>query len=116
MLALAWYDMDSDREGDPASASFSAAHLRGFEGVTSLYVGGSAEAHDCFARSAEALQAPREQVQRAIVATDQALARIRLVGPESAADLLHGCINAASATGGRVAAIRVRRARSDLRP
>ncbi|WP_172624904.1 hypothetical protein [Streptomyces griseofuscus] len=115
-LALAWYDMDSDRDGDPASTSFSAAHLRGFEGVTSLYVGDPAEAHDYFARSAEALQAPREQVQRAIVATDQALARIRLDEPESAAELLHGCINAASATGGRVASIRLRRARSDLRP
>lgn len=115
-LALAWYDMDSDRDGDPASTSFSAAHLRGFEGVTSLYVGGPAQAHDYFARSAGALQAPREQVQRAIVATDQALARIRLDEPESAAELLHGCINAASATGGRVASIRLRRARSDLRP
>ncbi|MFF4121802.1 hypothetical protein ACFY0P_51735 [Streptomyces sp. NPDC001714] len=115
-LALAWYDMDSDRDGDPAPTLFSHAHLRGFEGVTSLYVGDPAEAHDYFARSAEALQAPRERVQRAIVATDQAVARIRLDAPESAAELLHGCIDAASATGGRVASIRLRRARSDLRP
>ncbi|MFD0393774.1 hypothetical protein ACFQ3Z_20790 [Streptomyces nogalater] len=55
-------------------------------------------------------------MQRAIVATDQALARIRLDEPESAAELLHGCIDAASATGGRVASIRLRRARSNLRP
>jgi transcriptional regulator with XRE-family HTH domain len=115
-LALAWYDMDSDRDGDPASMSFSPAHLRGFEGVTSLYVGDPSQAHDYFARSAEALQAPRERVQRAIVSTDQALARIRLDEPESAAELLHGCIDAASETGGRVALIRLRRARSDLRP
>jgi hypothetical protein len=115
-LALAWYDMDSDRDGDPAPTLFSHAHLRGFEGVTSLYVGDPAEAHDYFARSVEALQAPRERVQRAIVATDQAVARIRLDAPESAAELLHGCIDAASATGGRVASIRLRRARSDLRP
>ncbi|MFC5659096.1 hypothetical protein [Streptomyces nogalater] len=115
-LALAWYDIDSDRDGDPAPTSFSAAHLRGFEGVTSLYVGDPAEAHDYFARSVKALKAPREQVQRAIVATDQALARIRLDEPDSAAELLHGCIDAASATGGRVASIRLRRARSDLRP
>ncbi|CAK7286357.1 hypothetical protein SGPA1_40617 [Streptomyces misionensis JCM 4497] len=114
-LALAWYDLDSDRDGDPASSSFSAAHLRGFEGVTSLYVGDPAEAQDYFAQSAEALQTPRERVQRAIVATDQALARIRLDEPESAAELLRGCIDAASATGGRVASIRLRRARSDLR-
>ncbi|MFE5036897.1 hypothetical protein [Streptomyces sp. NPDC056683] len=115
-LALAWYDMDSDRDGDPAPTLFSHAHLRGFEGVTSLYVGDPAEAQDYFARSAEALQAPRERVQRAIVATDQAVARIRLDAPESAAELLHGCIDAASETGGRVASIRLRRARSDLRP
>ncbi|WP_217167095.1 hypothetical protein [Streptomyces sp. AC512_CC834] len=115
-LALAWYDMDSNRDGDPAGMSFSPAHLRGFEGITSLYVGDASEAHDYFAASADALLAPREQVQRAIVATDQALARIRLDEPKSAAGLLHGCIDAASTTGGRVASIRLRRARHELRP
>ncbi|WP_201450945.1 MULTISPECIES: hypothetical protein [Streptomyces] len=115
-LSLAWYDMDSDRDGDPADTSFTTNHLRGFEGVASLYIGDPAEAHDHFARSVEALQAPRERVQRAIVATDQALARIRLDEPEAAAELLHGCIDAASATGGRVASIRLRRARRELRP
>ncbi|MFJ9035696.1 hypothetical protein ACIRF8_03785 [Streptomyces sp. NPDC102406] len=114
-LALAWYDMDSDRDGDPATSSFSPAHLRGFEGVTSLYIGDPGEAHDYFARSAASLVAPRERVQRAIVSTDQALARIRLDDPRSAADLLHGCVDAATSTGGRVAVIRLRRARRDLR-
>jgi hypothetical protein len=120
-LALAWYDLDSDSDsdsdsdGDPASSSFSPAHLRGFEGVTALHVGDPAQAHDYFARSAEALQAPRERVQRAIVATDQALARIRLDEPQAAAELLHGCIDAAAETGGRVASIRLRRARGELR-
>ncbi|MGW4344972.1 hypothetical protein ACWEL8_07795 [Streptomyces sp. NPDC004690] len=115
-LALAWYDMDADRDGDPSQSSFTAAHLRGFEGVTQLHVGDPAAAHDYFAGSAAELIAPRERVQRAIVVTDQALARIRLDEPESAAELLHGCIDAAAATGGRVAAIRLRRARGDLRP
>ncbi|MFQ6142640.1 hypothetical protein ACLMNJ_06120 [Streptomyces seoulensis] len=115
-LALAWYDMDADRDGDPASASFTPAHLRGFEGVMQLHVGDPAAAHDEFARSTASLAAPRERVQRAIVATDQALARIRLAEPESAAELLHGCIDAASATGARVASIRLRRARAGLRP
>ncbi|SDI46904.1 hypothetical protein SAMN05421505_15510 [Sinosporangium album] len=115
-LALAWYDMDKDRDGDPATSSFSPAHLRGFEGITNLYVGDLSAAHDYFARSAESLLAPRERVQRAIVATDQAIARIRLDDPRSAAELLHECIDAASETGGRVAAIRLRRARRDLRP
>lgn len=53
-------------------------------------------------------------MQRAIVSTDQALARIRLDDPRSAAALLHECIDAASETGGRVATIRLRRARRDL--
>ncbi|GHH89116.1 hypothetical protein GCM10018793_71000 [Streptomyces sulfonofaciens] len=115
-LALAWYDIDSDCDGDPSPASFSAAHLRGFEGLTELYVGDPSKAHDYFAQSAEALHTPRERVQHAIVSTDQALARIRLNDPEAATELLHGCVDAASATGGRVAAIRLRRARAYLRP
>ncbi|MFI6285867.1 hypothetical protein ACIBCM_14100 [Streptomyces sp. NPDC051018] len=113
-LALAWYDMDGDC--DPAQESFTPAHLRGFEGVTALYVGNPSAAHDYFAQSAAALQGPRERVQRAIVLTDQALARIRLDEPQAAAELLHGCIDAASATGGRVASARLRRARAGLRP
>lgn len=115
-LSLAWYDLDGERDGDPATSSFSPAHLRGFEGVTALYVGDAGQAHDYFVRSVRELRAPRERVQRAIVATDQALARIRLNAPESAAELLHGCIDAAKETGGRVPAIRLSRARRDLRP
>ncbi|GAA4966346.1 transcriptional regulator with XRE-family HTH domain [Nonomuraea thailandensis] len=114
-LALAWYDLESDRDGDPATGSFSPALLRGFEGVTKLHVGDVSEAHDYFARSTESLVAPRERVQRAIVATDQAIARIRLDDPRSGADLLHHCIDAASETGGRVVRIRLRGARQDLR-
>ncbi|MFJ5952524.1 hypothetical protein [Streptomyces noursei] len=115
-LSLARYDLDGDRSGDPSTSSFTAAHLRGFEGVTSLHVGGAAAAHVEFARSAAALTRPREQVQRAIVTSDQALARLRLGDPQSAAALLHECIDAASVTGGRVATIRLRRARRELRP
>ncbi|MFJ6571941.1 hypothetical protein ACIQNU_31515 [Streptomyces sp. NPDC091292] len=115
-LALAWYDMERDAEGDPAASSFSAAHLRGFEGVTALHVGDATDAHDYFARSAASMSAPRERVQRAIVSTDQALALIRLGDPHAAAVLLHDCVDAVSATGGRVASIRLRNARIDLRP
>ncbi|MGW2228258.1 hypothetical protein [Streptomyces formicae] len=115
-LGLAWYDLDADHAGDPAPTSFSPGHLRGFEGVCELYVGDPAAAHERFARSAEALSAPRERLQRAIVTTDQALARIKMEDPRSAAELLHECVAAASATGGRVPAIRLRRARQELRP
>ncbi|WP_030680178.1 hypothetical protein [Streptomyces sp. NRRL B-1347] len=115
-LGLAWYDIEADHTDDPAPTSFSPGHLRGFEGVCELYVGDPAEAHDRFARSVETLSAPREQVQRAIVTTDQALARIRLGEPRDAVRLLHRCVAAASATGGRVPALRLRQARRELRP
>ncbi|MFE3186718.1 hypothetical protein ACFXKR_38590 [Streptomyces violascens] len=115
-LGLAWFDMERSHGGDLSSSSFTTGHLRGFEGVCELYVGDAQLAHDRFAASAGALVAPREQVQRAIVTTDQALARIRLGDPRSAAGLLHECVLAAATTGGRVPAIRLRRARQDLRP
>ncbi|MEU0247028.1 hypothetical protein ABZ192_22405 [Streptomyces sp. NPDC006235] len=115
-LGLAWYDVEADHSGDPAPASFSAGHLKGFEGLCELYIGDAAEAHDRFAQAAEALRAPRDQVQRAIVTTDQALARIRLGEPRAATDLLHGCVAAASTTGGRVPALRLRQARRALMP
>ncbi|MFI8438647.1 hypothetical protein ACIGJO_33930 [Streptomyces sp. NPDC079020] len=114
-LGLAWYDIE-DQGVDPSGSSFGAGHLRGFEGVCELYVGDPERAHDRFAASADALTAPREQVQRAIVTTDQALARIRMGDPRAAADLLHDCVLAAATTGGRVPAIRLRRARTELRP
>ncbi|MFH8397390.1 hypothetical protein ACH4E9_08135 [Streptomyces anulatus] len=114
-LGLAWYDIES-QSSDPSGSSFSAGHLRGFEGVCELYVGDPSVAHDRFAASAATLAGPREQVQRAIVRADQALARIRMGDPRSAAELLHECVLAAVATGGRVPAIRLRRARVELRP
>ncbi|WP_171116989.1 MULTISPECIES: hypothetical protein [unclassified Streptomyces] len=115
-LGLAWYDIEADHAEDPAPFSFSPGHLRGFEGVCELYVGDPSAAHDRFARAAEMLSAPREQVQRAIVTTDQALARIRLGEPRAAAELLHECVSAAASTGGRVPALRLRKARQELRP
>ncbi|MDQ1024791.1 hypothetical protein QF035_002373 [Streptomyces umbrinus] len=115
-LSLAWFDMEGDQDGDPSAISFSPAHLRGFDGLCELYVGDPAVAHDAFARSAHALTTQRDRVQRTIVTTDQALARIRLGDPHSAADLLHQCIDGASSAGGRVATIRLRRARHELRP
>lgn len=115
-LSLAWYDMDNHNDDDPSGSSFTAGHLRGFEGLCQLYVGDAAKAHEVFAGSNKALTAPRERVQRAIVTTDQALARLRLNAPESAVDLLHGCIDAATTTGGRVPMLRIRQARRELSP
>ncbi|WP_246095993.1 hypothetical protein [Streptomyces botrytidirepellens] len=39
-LALAWYDIERDADGDPMPTSFSADHLRGFEGLCELHVDG----------------------------------------------------------------------------
>ncbi|MCX5385883.1 hypothetical protein [Streptomyces sp. NBC_00083] len=115
-LGLAWYDMGRACADDPSNSSFTNNHLRGFEGVCELYVGDPQSAHDRFAASAKALVEPRQQVQRAIVTTDQALARIRLDEARSATDLLHACVSAAVATGGRVPAMRLAQARQALRP
>lgn len=115
-LGLARYDVEADARADPSPRSFSLAHLRGFEGVCELYAGDAADAHDRLDRSAAALTAPREQVQRAIVRIDQALARIRLGEPRAAADLLHGSVGLAAPAGARVPAIRLRMARRELRP
>ncbi|MFJ5192024.1 helix-turn-helix domain-containing protein [Streptomyces sp. NPDC088394] len=115
-LGLARYDIERQSPDDPLPGAFSAEYLRGFEGVCHLYVGDPVIAHDQFAASANSLGSPRQEMQRIIVATDQALARIRLGEPHAAADLLHECIAAAASTGGRVAMIRLRRARRELRP
>ena len=115
-LALAWFDIGRAPADDPSSSSFTAGHLRGFEGLCELYVGDPQLAHDRFTASVSALVAPRQQVQRAIVTADQALARIRLGEARSATDLLHECVSAAVATGGRVPTIRLAQARQALRP
>ncbi|AGP58160.1 hypothetical protein [Streptomyces rapamycinicus] len=117
-LSLARYDLDreSNTGTDPSDTNFSADHLRGFEGLCELYVGDAAVAHDFFAGSVAALGSARERVQRTVVSTDQALACIRLDAPESAATLLHSCVDSAASTGGRVPALRLRRARKELRP
>ncbi|GAB2843178.1 hypothetical protein GCM10027074_07140 [Streptomyces deserti] len=55
-------------------------------------------------------------MQRAIVTTDQALARIRIGEPRVTAEPLHECVAAASATRGRVPALRLRQVRQEPRP
>ncbi|MFD9606475.1 hypothetical protein [Streptomyces sp. NPDC059970] len=115
-LGLAWYDIERESTDEPLPGAFSAEYLRGFEGVCQLYVGDPAVAHDQFAASAGALRAPRQNVQRIIVTTDQALARIQLGEARAAVDLLHECVAAAASTGGRVPLIRLRSARLELRP
>jgi hypothetical protein len=62
------------------------------------------------------LKAPRDQVQRGIIGTDLAIARLRAGDVRSATTLLHDCVDMSAAIGGRVAAQRSARARRELTP
>ncbi|QKW39169.1 hypothetical protein HUT06_38345 [Actinomadura sp. NAK00032] len=117
-LHLAWHDLDGDTADDPMAGSFSKGRLRGFEGVCGIFLGEAEGAERRLAESAETLKQSRESVQRAIVLTDHAVARLHTSGagaPQSAAELLHECVDLIAATRGRVAAQRLRRARLELR-
>lgn len=112
----AWHEIDREggREIDPEA--FGAGRLRGFEGLCHLYAGDPAMAERRLAGSAAGLTRPRDAVQRGIVRTDQAKARIALGAPEAAAGLLHECVDLSAATRGRVSARRIREARLALGP
>jgi hypothetical protein len=115
-LHSAWHELDKATGDDVARGAFDAGRLQGFEGLCHLYAGDPAKAERQFAGSAGTLKRPRDAVQRSIVRTDQAVARIRLGAPEAAADLLHECIDASASTRGRVPAQRIHEARSALSP
>ncbi|MFC6886721.1 MULTISPECIES: hypothetical protein [Actinomadura] len=118
-LRLARHVLDADTTGDPMNAAFCKGRLRGFEGVCGIFLGEADAAERQLARSAAVLTSRRESVQRAIVLTDRAIARLRIGGPgapEAAAALLHECVDLTARTRGRVPAIRLRRARRELGP
>lgn len=118
-LHLAWHDLDGDTTGDPMAGAFGKGQLQGFEGVCGIFLGEARSAEAQLAKSVASLTGPRQLVQRAIVLTDQALARLRsgqTGAPESAAERLHECVDLAAATGGRVPTQRLRHARLELRP
>lgn len=118
-LHLAHHDVDRDTSGDPMPRVFSAARLNGFMGICGIFLGAAAEAERQLSDAAAGLTGPRESVQRAIVLTDRALARLRTEepgGPETAAADLHECVSLTAATRGRVPAQRIRTARLALLP
>lgn len=108
--------LQRDNEGDPAGASFGLGRLCGFEGVCRLHSGSPEEAEVQLSDSVRSLGHPRDAVQRAIVLADLALARIRQQAPDSAAELLHDCVDLTAGTRGRVPAQRIRQARLELSP
>ncbi|MFD0853193.1 hypothetical protein ACFQ07_13210, partial [Actinomadura adrarensis] len=94
-LHLAWHDLDGDTTDDPLTGVFSRGRLQGFEGICGIYLGEAETAERQLAKSAAALTQSRETVQRGIVLTDRALARLRTGGPgaaETAAAQLHECV------------------------
>ncbi|MEV6639700.1 hypothetical protein [Amycolatopsis sp. NPDC051371] len=114
-LDRAWKTVEQLAVDDPHSG-FNADHLSGFDGLCALHAGDAGQAHDSLSRSVAALRLSRDAVQRGIVSTDLALARLRLDDPAACVDLLHKAVDIAATTGGRVAAQRIRLARRDLRP
>lgn len=100
---------------DQRSSGFNADRLDGFDGLCALYVGDADHAHARLERSLATLTQPRDAVQRGIVGTDLALARLRLGDPAASVTLLHEAVDLAATTGGRVPAQRLRHARKVLR-
>jgi transcriptional regulator with XRE-family HTH domain len=114
-LDRAWKTVDQLTVDDP-QPGFDAHRLNGFDGLCALYAGDAGRAHDNLERSLAALKMSRDAVQRGIVSTDLALARLRLGDPMACVDLLHEAVDIAAATGGRVTAQRIRLVRQALRP
>lgn len=114
-LERAWKTVEQLTVDDP-HGGFNADRLNGFDGLCALHAGDAGHAHDSLDRSVATLRLSRDAVQRGIVSSDLALARLRLGDPAACVDLLHEAVDITAATGGRVAAQRIRLARRDLRP
>jgi len=114
-LDRAWKTVDQLAIDDP-HGGFNADRLNGFEGLCALYAGDAEHAHNRLDRSLASLKQSRDAVQRGIVSTDLALARLRLGDPAACVELMHDAVDITATTGGRVSAQRIRQARRDLRP
>jgi hypothetical protein len=67
-------------------AEVNADRLWGFDGLCRLHLGNANDASDRLARSVATLDNPRDPVQRGIILTDLALARLRLDDPIACVD------------------------------
>jgi hypothetical protein len=114
-LDRAWKTVDQMTVDDPYHA-FSGDQLNGFDGICALHAGDAGRAHDRLINSLGALRESRDAVQRGIVSTDLALARLRLGDVVACVDLLHQAVDTTASTGGRVSAQRIRSVRRVLRP
>jgi hypothetical protein len=114
-LDRAWKTVDQMVVDDPHHA-FSGDQLNGFAGICALHAGDAGRAHDRLNHSLGALRESRDAVQRGIVSTDLALARLRLGDVVACVDLLHQAVDTTASTGGWVSAQRIRTVRRVLRP
>lgn len=94
---------------------FNTDRLDGFDGLCALHLGDAKRAHELLESSLATLTSARDAVQRGIVTTDLAQARLQLGDPEGCGKLLHEAVEIAATTGGRVPAQRLHRARRELR-
>lgn len=118
-LHRAWHEVERAEGGDPVPGAFSAAALNGFAGVCGVFLGEAAESGRALALSAAALDGARDAVQKSIVLSDVAVARLRAGGDgaaEEAAALLHEVVELVGAHRGRVGSGRLREARGELGP
>lgn len=114
-LDRAWKTVDQMTVHDPHHA-FGGDQLNGFDGICALHAGNAGHAHDRLNNSLGALRESRDAVQRGIVSTDLALARLRLGDVVACVGLLHQAVDTTASTGGRVSAQRIRSVRRVLRP
>jgi hypothetical protein len=102
---------------DDRNNGFNGDRLAGFEGLCALHSGDIRRAHDHLDRSLVTLgTSSRNTVQRGIVSADLAVARLRLGDPAACVELMHEAVDITAASGGRVAAQRIRQVRRELRP
>ncbi|MEV0681679.1 hypothetical protein AB0I60_34670 [Actinosynnema sp. NPDC050436] len=101
---------------DDPRASFNHDHLTGFDGLCTLHRGDPTRAHMLLDRTLTGLAGPRDTVQRGIVLTDLARARLRLGDPRACAELAHHVVELITPTAARVPTLRIRRLLRDLRP
>lgn len=98
------------------SRSFDEARLDGFEGVCRLWLRQFEVAGAALHRCVDALDGPRDSVQKSIVLADLSLAHVGQGEPEVACHVLADCAELVARTHGRVAGQRLHRVRQELQP